>query len=114
MGSECFPRARSGVALELWPATIPGISGATPKNTRRRRYTPRNAPARPSSISEFGLKTWRAGTRPGNYPKWAAEAVELRKSKTDARRRLRFCSGERQLRLHSHGAAQIIGKIQNV
>jgi hypothetical protein len=27
------------------------------------------------------LKTWRAGNRPGNYPKLAAEAVELRKSK---------------------------------
>src|ERR1035437_2186324 len=57
------------------------VFGATPKNTRRRRYAPRNAPARPSSISEFGLKTWRAGNRPGNYPKLAAEAVELRKSK---------------------------------
>jgi hypothetical protein len=27
------------------------------------------------------LKTWRAGNRPGNYPKLAAKAVELRKSK---------------------------------
>jgi hypothetical protein len=25
------------------------------------------------------LKTWRAGNRPGNYPKLAAKAVELRK-----------------------------------
>jgi hypothetical protein len=25
------------------------------------------------------LKTWRAGNRPDNYPKWAAETVELRK-----------------------------------
>jgi len=25
------------------------------------------------------LKTWRAGNRPDNYPKWAAETVEFRK-----------------------------------
>src|ERR1039458_1033375 len=66
MGSARVPRASSGVAPELLPHTLPGISRREKfagrcfrrdaENHTPEACAPRNTPLRPFSISEFGLK----------------------------------------------------------